>query len=203
MDMAEPAPLDPLDALLDPIIPAEPTRTRTMATPEPTTRPIADDPQTPEVSTSAANTEAPSPSPTPGKWYCSVVSEQMANITSDLECGTHHLFSRCYHRRAFTFSHLVRGGIDYLFCSSFVKRGTIFNFDIYLGDPFVHFNHSILDINKYDPFVHFDFYIFNIHIASSRDGDQYHFSISAWSRHKFFSYHQKFISEQCSRKLDW
>jgi hypothetical protein len=64
--MAAPAPLDPLDSLLDPINTAP--ATRTMATPEPTSRPIPDDPVTPEVSTSAVvpTTQAPSPSPTPG-----------------------------------------------------------------------------------------------------------------------------------------
>lgn len=66
--MAAPAPIDPLESLLNPAatapVPATTPTLRTMATPEqPTTRPIAD-PETPEVASSAVapTTQAPSPS---------------------------------------------------------------------------------------------------------------------------------------------
>ena len=64
INMAAPAPIDPLATLLESVNTVSVPATRTMATPEtPNTRPIAE-PETPEVATSAAaTTQAPSPSP--------------------------------------------------------------------------------------------------------------------------------------------
>jgi hypothetical protein len=71
--MAEPASVDPLDTLLDPLNTATalvPTRSRTMAAIEPTTNPIATEPDTPVVASSAAaSTQAPS-SAAASELYC-------------------------------------------------------------------------------------------------------------------------------------